>query len=419
MESVESPQGGGALTRHELSVLLLLAGIQFLSMLDFELMMPVGTFIGADLHVNASQLGELVSAYTLAAMLGSLLYARFADHWEKRAALCWSMAGLALGTLACGLAQGYGQLLAARLLAGFMAGPAGSAVMAIVGDVVVEQRRGRAIGVVMAGFTAASVAGLPLAVWMAGAWGWRPPFLILAGIGAGVIVAGRLMLPRAEPHPDALSGEHGLPPLTRQPAVLMAWAAVAVMMAADFAFVPFLPSVLTGNLGLAKADLGWAYFAGGLTTLVTFNLSGRWTDRWGATPVVLAGSLATMAVIAVCFLGLQGPVSRLAGAAVLAALFFANAPRVLAAFALFTKVPAPAQRASFQAMQTVIQHGSIGLATLLASQWISGEAGGAVEHVGRLVAQNWIAVVLSFFLIWRLERRLNAAPAAAPSLEQS
>src|SRR4051794_27526615 len=141
-----------ALTAAELRVLLLLAGVQFLAFLDFELLMPVGTYIGPDLGIDASQLGELVSAYTLAGMAGSLLYARVADRWERRSVLCWLMAGLALGTLACALAQSYGQLLAARILAGFSAGPAGATVLAMVGDVVPESRRGRGIGVVMGGF---------------------------------------------------------------------------------------------------------------------------------------------------------------------------------------------------------------------------------------------------------------------------
>lgn len=411
MTADASPSNGDqyALTAAELRVLLLLAGVQFLAFLDFELLMPVGAYIGPDLGINASQLGELVSAYTLAGMAGSLLYARVADRWERRRVLCWLMAGLALGTLACALAQSYGQLLAARILAGFSAGPAGATVFAMVSDVVPESRRGRGIGVVMGGFTVSAVLGMPISVYLAELAGWRRPFLGLACVAAVIIVIARIKLPPGRPEPRRTPMEASvLPSLFTQSQVWLAWMAMSTLMVADFAFVPYLASYLVQNLLIPKTQLGLIYAAAGLTTLITFQYAGRFTDRYGAFRIHFLSSLAAMAVIGIFFLHMPAPSSLGLGMAGMVALYLANAPRVLSAMTLFTKAPAPEQRGEFMAIQNVVQQGAVGLGSLLAARLISGEPGGRIEHIPRLVIQNWTAVLLGLYLVWRLEKRIMA-----------
>ena len=394
----------------ELKVLLLLATIQFLAFLDFEFMMPLGAYIGPDLRVNASQLGELVSAYTFAGMAGAFVYSRYADRWDKRAALIWLTCGLAVGTLCCGLAQGYLGLIGARILAGMMAGPAGAAVMAIVSDVVPEERRGQGMGIVFGGFTAASVVGLPISIALADRFGWRRPFIGLALVALAIIPFVRYKLPASPPKPvnhDALRSK-----LYHQPIIWLAWSAMAVLMMADFAFVPYMPSFLTGNLGIPKSALAYCYAAGGLTTLITFQGAGKLTDRFGTFPVHLSAAIAGAVVVGAIFLGLPSPLGTAAGMGVMATLFFVSAPRGLSAMTLFTKAPSEAQRGEFLSLQNVVQQGAVGLGTLLAATLIGGEAGGRIEHVERLAYQYWVALVIGAGLVWKLDqmiRRRNQA----------
>jgi DHA1 family inner membrane transport protein len=395
------------LPKNEREILLILAAIQFLIFLDFELIMPLGAYIGPDLGVNASQLGELVSAYTLAAMVGAFAYSRIADRLDKRATLDWMMSGLALGTLCCGLGHSYGQLLAARLLAGIMAGPASAAILAIVSDVVPEERRGQGIGVVMGGYTVASVLGLPLSVYLAGLDGWRPPFIGLALIAALVIFIARMNLPEVPAHESVRIEDPKALPLWRQPTALLAWATMAVLMIGDFAFVPYLPTFLTANLGVDKAKLGLLYGAGGLTTLITFQFSGRLADRFGSFGVYAVFSVFACAAIYTFFELAPTPTPVALAALLLASLFFFNAPRVLAGMTLLTKAVGPAQRGEFLSLQNVVQNGAVGLGSLMAAHLISGPAGGKIEGTWHLVALNWTAVTVAFFLIWHMERRIG------------
>ena len=64
-------------------------------------------------------------------------------------------------------------------------------ILAIIGDVVPDERRGRAMGLVMSAFSFASVMGVPLGLFLASLSDWHTPFYILAAlsiVSMGMIV---------------------------------------------------------------------------------------------------------------------------------------------------------------------------------------------------------------------------------------
>ena len=75
-----------------------------------------------------------------------------------------------------------------RVLAGGFGGVVASVVLAIVGDAFPPARRGKAMGVVMSGFSLASVFGVPGGLLLAqSSWGWRGPFAVLAVASAALL----------------------------------------------------------------------------------------------------------------------------------------------------------------------------------------------------------------------------------------
>ena len=67
---------------------------------------------------------------------------------------------------------------------GAFGGIVGGMAMTIIGDVFPDERRGRATGSLMTGFALASVAGVPLGLFLGTKYGWHVPFvaLVIAGI---------------------------------------------------------------------------------------------------------------------------------------------------------------------------------------------------------------------------------------------
>src|SRR5262249_42663256 len=160
-------------------LLLVLAAVQFVHIVDFMIVMPLGSrFINAGeaaLRLTTQQFGLVVSAYTLSAGAASLFAARFLDRFDRKAALLVLFAGFTLGAVLCAAATSYPLLLAARAVAGAFGGVCAANVLAIVGDACPDVRRGRATGVIMSAFSVASIAGVPAGLYLAELSGWRAP----------------------------------------------------------------------------------------------------------------------------------------------------------------------------------------------------------------------------------------------------
>src|SRR5438552_3211941 len=128
----------------ERSLVLVLAAIQFAHIMDFMIIMPLGPQLMRVMLISPQQFGLLVSAYTLTAAVAALAVAFYTDRFDRRKTLVFLYAGFVISTLLCGIAPGYGSLLAARAVAGAFGGVAGATVHSIIGDAIPEQRRGAA-----------------------------------------------------------------------------------------------------------------------------------------------------------------------------------------------------------------------------------------------------------------------------------
>src|SRR5207253_672815 len=137
------------MTGREVLVLLVLASVHFANVMDFMIVMPLGPQYQKDLSITPQAFGWLVSVYGFSSSLSGLLAAWFLDRFDRKRALLTLYGGFTLATLLCAASGKYYLLLAARGLAGVFGGVMASTVMAVVGDLFADARRGRAMGVVM------------------------------------------------------------------------------------------------------------------------------------------------------------------------------------------------------------------------------------------------------------------------------
>src|SRR6185437_6798664 len=284
------------LTGAEWLVLLALSAIQFTHIVDFIIIMPLEPNLKEALRINPQQFSFIVAAYAFSASLAGLFAARFMDRFDRKTALLWLYAGFTLGTLFCALAQNYVLLLAARAVAGAFGGVVAASILTIIGDAFPDARRGRATGVVMSAFSVASIAGVPAGLYLANHFGWRVPFGVLAGLGAGVILLVRFVLPpmrghllRGQPRANA-----NVWAMLLQPNHLRAYVLMTALVLSSFLIVPFFASYLVANMGVSKDQLPYIYLCGGLTTLLTMTWFGRMADRFGKLPVFRVLALLTM-----------------------------------------------------------------------------------------------------------------------------
>src|SRR5216110_3166768 len=116
----------------ERKLVFLLACVQFINIVDFMMVMPLGPDFARALGMPVDRLGLVAGSYTAAAAIAGLVAAQFLDRFDRRKALFVAMLGLVTATAAGGMATGLGTMLLARIMAGMFGGPATSLSLSIL-----------------------------------------------------------------------------------------------------------------------------------------------------------------------------------------------------------------------------------------------------------------------------------------------
>jgi predicted MFS family arabinose efflux permease len=394
-------------------LVFLIGAVQFVNILDFVMVMPLGPDFAGALHIPLSQLGLVGGSYTLAAAAAGLLGSLFLDRFDRRSALAVAMGGLALGTFAGGFARGLPSLLFARVLAGLFGGPATSLSLSIVADAVPAERRGKALGAVMGALSVAAVVGVPASLKLAEWAGWRAPFFAVAILGLLITIGTIALLPPMRDHLTA-SNRAGAtlpprPPLFRR-TVVLSYLMTAVTMGAGFLVIPNLSAYMQANLGLPRAELPWLYGIGGVVSFVSLRVVGFLVDRLGSFRVGTAGSALMFVAVWLFFIDVpaHAPVLLL-----FLFLFFALSVRNVAYSTLTSKVPAPAERARFMSFQSAVQHLASAAGAIASSLILAEGPNRRLLHVPRLAAFSLALTAALPGLLWVVERAVNRGTGVA------
>jgi predicted MFS family arabinose efflux permease len=404
-------------TLSERKLLFLIGSVQFINVLDFMMVMPLGPDFARALGIPAARIGVVGGVYTAAAAVAGIVGALFLDRFDRRKALGWALGGLVLGTALGGFAWSFPSLVAARVIAGAFGGPATALALAIVADEVPIERRGRAMGAVMSAFSVASVLGVPFGLELARIGNWQTPFFAVAALGALVTGLAIALLPPFTLHLQARGvREAGFRDLLRKPTVLMALSTTALAMLGNFALIPNISAYVQINLGYPRERLGLLYLVGGTCSFLTLRLAGKLADHAGPARAGLLGSLLFAGALAVGFIH---PLAALPVLAIFVAFMVTSSFRFVPMQALSSRVPEPAERARFMSLQSCVQHLASALGAILASQLLTTRPDGGLE--GMPVVASFTAVLalcvplLMFTVEARVRRRELTAQAVAPA----
>jgi DHA1 family purine base/nucleoside efflux pump-like MFS transporter len=242
--------------------------------------------LAADLGVGIPAAGQLVGVYALAfAFLTPPLAAAFGGP-RRKSGLLVGLLVVCIANVLAALAPNYILLMAARVLAA-----AGSAVvsplaLSLIDDVVPAERRGRAQGIVFAGFSVAMTLGLPLGAIIAAHAHWRVVFALVAvSCVAAALLAPGLRVPSATSAGIAFRWDRALRAMT--PLIMRILAVSFVAMVAQYTVFTYQRPYLaeTGPFDLNESAL--LLFVSGLTGIAGNIGGGMALDRFGERRAML------------------------------------------------------------------------------------------------------------------------------------
>jgi predicted MFS family arabinose efflux permease len=392
-------------THSERYLIFTLAAVQFTYMMDFVVMMPLGPQLMRGLSIGASEFSLLVSIYTLAAGLASLLAGFYIDRFDRRTTLLCLYVGFLLATLLCGLAPDYPALLVARACAGAIGGVMGSTIHSILGDAIPDSRRGAATGVVMSAFSVAAITGVPAGLWLASASDWHAPFLMLTVLSLAILAGAWRVVPSFRGHLQP--GAQKIHPLRQAQAVFAdanhrrALTLGAALDLGGFLVVPFIGAYMIGNVGLKEHELPFLYLFGGLATVFTSRWIGRLADRYGKKQVfTITVCIALLPLLTLTHLP---PAPLWAAICTMVAFMVFFSGRFVSAMALINSSAQPSLRGSFLSFNAAIQQFSLSIAALVGGYIIGTTDTGALANFGTAGILSALIAILSIALAWRVK----------------
>ena len=381
--------------KNEKALLWTLAAINFIHIVDFMILMPLGPQLMRIFEIGPAEFGFLVSSYTFSAGISSFFGAFFLDRFDRKKILLWVYVGFMIGTLGCALSPSYGVLLVARVVSGIFGGLTSALILAIIGDVIPNERRGRAMGLVMAAFSFASVMGVPLGLFLASLSNWHTPFYILAVLSIlslGMIIR---FIPEIRDHlGKEIKRPHPLEVISRVTGNSNQMRAITLsimMMFGQFMIIPFLSPFNVANVGFTEMQLTYIYMAGGAFTIFTSPWVGKLADRHGKLRIFTIFMILNLIPIGIItHLG----VTPIPLVLMVTTLFFVTSNgRYVPAAAIVTGTATPENRGSFLSFNSAVQQVAAGLASLIAGM-IIGE-----NELGQLTNFNMVGYLAIFFSI--------------------
>lgn len=398
---------------NEKALIAILFAIQFTHIMDFVIMMPLGPKFMRFFSIGPSEFSIVVSAYTFAAAIAGIVGSFFMDLFDRKSALVILYIGFIIGTLACAIAPTYETLVLARITAGGFGGILGALIFSVIGDVIPEERRGKATGTVMAAFSVASVIGIPTGLFLAETFHWHAPFIFLTVVGFFVLFFIVKEMPNLKGHmkeasTEVLSKKQTVQRMLKEFKIIFSdsnhqrafMLSIAIMLS-GFMVIPFVPPYMVNNVGLTEKELPYIYFFGGLCTFVTSRLIGAFSDKYGKFKMF--SIVAPLSMIPILIVTNLPPVSLVIALMCSTMFFVLVSGRFVPVMAIITSSTVKEKRGAFMSLNSTIQMMATGSASLIAGKLIQQSSDGKLVGFQTTGIIACVLTIISIFLAKRVK----------------
>lgn len=367
-------------------------------------MMPTGVLdqLGASFSVTSSAAGLLVTFWAVTIAATSIPLVRATIRWQRKPLILVTLGIMTAANVMTALAPSYALAMVSRIVGATAHGVFWAVVVAYAASLVPAERVGKALSIVLAGPTLASLVSLPAGATLANEVGWRATFFAVAAACALCVLLVALVVPSSAGTP--VEFEKGTWDHSAVPVLWVAGGGFFALVG-FYALFTFVVPVSEAVAGIAASEVPGVLLASGIGGVVGVLAAGRISDRWPtrALPV----TVVTLAVI----LGVTGfahaPMAYIL-LAVLWGVMIGTLPVVLQANVM--RVATENFRPLAGSVLVTVLNLGVGLGAGLGSLVASHDG----LRVLPFIAAATTALAITPLIIFRLLRR-NAQPSAFPS----
>lgn len=344
----------------------MLAGVNFTHIMFTMILMPLGDEFMVEFGIDALQFSHLVTVYALAAFVSGFAGIFLMDLYDRKKSLLFLYSGFWLAVLACSFVRSYEQLLLLRFISGAFGGVIGALALAIVSDLFSFKKRSSALGILMAGFSAAAALGIPFGLILADWYSWRTTFVFISALAAGITVFIVFLFPSIQPPVQNYKlslFKNPLVDIFKSKNQLLALGLAFTLILGHFLIIPFIAPYMIRNVGFDMQQISYIYLVGGTLTVFSTPLIGKLTDRTGP----FRGMILFMGLsfIPVLILTQLGETSLFFGLVVTSLFFVLGSGRMIAPQTIITAAAPPETRGGFMSLKSSLQQLSIAVASFV------------------------------------------------------
>lgn len=230
-------------------------------------------------HDSLSKLGLLVTVFALVYAIFTPIITSFASRWKRHHVLLVLMVVFFIGNTWTALASNFISMLFSRILTATVAGAIISIVLVMASFVAPHEKRASLVSWVFAGFSIASVIGIPIGTVISTTFSWHDSFWMISGLTILVFAFLVWLVPRDTPQfKSTLSKQFAL---LKDSRILIGVIFIVTVCAADYTVYTYIRPLITNEMGFNNTWLNWLLFGMGIFFIIGNKFGGYIADNGG------------------------------------------------------------------------------------------------------------------------------------------
>ncbi len=263
-------------------------------MLGCNEFMVVGVLsdIARSYHVPLSTVGFLVTAFAGVYATSTPIITTLASNWNRYKLLMLLMTVFFIGNTLTAIAPTLGWLLFARIITAAVAGTIISLINLLVSIITPMDKRPMVLAWVGAGFSIASVIGVPLGTTIATLLSWHDSFWIISGLTLIVFALLVWLTPRDTPQVKGSILEQLA--LLKDHRVLLGIGITVAVLSLQYTFYTYVRPLITTVMGFSLTSLNWLLFLLGVMSIIGNEIAGIVASHNGVQKLSIVFILMTI-----------------------------------------------------------------------------------------------------------------------------
>ncbi|MBZ2201379.1 MAG: MFS transporter [Lentilactobacillus hilgardii] len=228
-------------------------------------------------QVPISIMGYLVTIFATVYAVSTPFVTVLTSRFSRYKTLLSLMTVFLIGNTLSGLSTSYLFMVVSRIITATTAGSIISLVMTFASTIAPRNKRASLVSWIFAGFSIASVFGVPIGVAISTSYNWRYTFFSISVITILTFILLIFILPRKVKQTQS-SIKNQLT-LLLDPRIYIGIVLVLFTAATMYAYYTYIRPLLTTSMGFSITSLNWLLFIIGIMSILSNRLSGAIAEK--------------------------------------------------------------------------------------------------------------------------------------------